>query len=62
MKSKYLIGVFEWNVSFTVPHPFQARPFECADFLIFAARVRPGDHVSEGILEKVQIEADIWPV
>ena len=44
-----------------VLNPFQARPFECAEFLLFAVRVGPGDHVSERILEKDQLEAEIWP-
>ena len=42
-------------------NPFQARPFECAEFLIFAVRVHPRDHVSEIILEKDPLEAEISP-
>ena len=42
-------------------NPFQARPFECARFLIFAVRVLPRDHVSERIFEKDQLQAEIWP-
>ena len=42
-----------------IVYPFQARHFECADSLIFAARGPPGDRVSEGILEKDLLEAEI---
>ena len=41
--------------------PFQAGPFEGAVFLNIAAMVGPEDHVSERILEKYLLEAEIWP-
>ena len=50
-----IVGQCDWG------NPFQARPFECAEFLIFAVRVHPRDHVSEIILEKDPLEAEISP-
>ena len=50
--------IFEHSDVCTVP--IETKPFEFAEFKIFAVRGPPKDHVSEGILEKDQLEAEIW--
>ena len=44
----------------SILNPFQARPFECAEFSIFAVRGATRDHISERTFKKDQLEAEIW--
>ena len=43
-----------------IPSSFQASPFEYAEFVIFAVRGSLMDSVSARILEKDQLETEIW--